>query len=68
MSTFDKFIAVLGALFMLGASPFVIEHVQQNWDKPEYPYSGFTPDCPEWNEPLDERYLPRPQQDEEEVE
>jgi hypothetical protein len=53
---------------MIGASPFIYDHVVNHWDEEEYPHSGFTPDCPEWNEPLDERYLPRPQQDEEEAE
>lgn len=40
----------------------------ENWNAEEYPYSGFQPDCPTWDEPLDDRYLPRPQQDEEEAE
>lgn len=42
------------ALFLLLGLPFVIAHVVDHWDAPEYPYSGFTPDCPTWSEPADE--------------
>lgn len=50
----------LGLLILVGAQ------VAENWDAEEYPYSGFQPDCPTWDEPVDERYLPRPVEDEEE--
>lgn len=65
MNAIETFIVTIGVFFMIGAAPFMIDHVSNNWDKPEYPHSGFGPDCPTWDEPLDERYLPRPQQDEE---
>lgn len=45
----EKAIIVLGALFMIGASPFVYDHIQENWDAPEYPHSGFSPECPTWD-------------------
>lgn len=55
---FDDLIDLLRVLFYLlafaffmMALPFVICHVAENWDAPEYPYSGFTPDCPTWEEP-----------------
>jgi hypothetical protein len=68
MTSFEKFITTVGVIFMLGASPFIYDHVVNHSDDEEYPYSGFTPDCPTWDEPLDERYLPRPTEDEEEAE
>ena len=37
---------LLAFLFFMMALPFIICHVAENWDAPEYPYSGFTPDCP----------------------
>lgn len=39
------------ALFILLCLPFVVIHVAEHWDDPIYPYSGFTPDCPTWEEP-----------------
>lgn len=42
---------LLAFLFFMMALPFIICHVAENWDAPEYPYSGFTPDCPTWEEP-----------------
>ena len=66
MNAIETFLAILCGAFLLVASPFIYDHVVENWDKPEYPYSGFGPDCPTWDEPLDERYLPRPDEDEEE--
>jgi|GEM_PF-3399712 len=41
---------LLAFLFFMMALPFIICHVAENWDAPEYPYSGFTPDCPTWEE------------------
>lgn len=38
-------------LFFLLCLPFVVLHVQENWNAPEYPYSGFTPECPTWEAP-----------------
>lgn len=32
-------------------SPFVVAHVIDNWNAPEYQYSGATPDFPEHVEP-----------------
>ena len=62
----NVFLSIVCGAFLLAASPFIYDHVTTNWDKPEYPYSGFTPDCPTWDIPLDERYLPSPDEDEEE--
>ena len=44
---------LLAIIFGMMCIPFVICHVADNWDAPEYPHSGFTPDCPEWLEPQD---------------
>ena len=60
----NVFLSIVCGAFLLCAAPFIYDHVVENWDKPEYPYSGFTPDCPTWDIPLDERYLPRPDEDE----
>ncbi len=40
-------------LFMI-CMPFVICHVAEHWDAPEYPHSGFCPDSPTWEAPADE--------------
>ena len=42
---------VYGALAVLVAIglAFAIAHTAETWDAPEYPYTGFTPDCPEWS-------------------
>ena len=42
---------LLAFAFFLMALPFIICHVAEHWDDPPYPYSGFTPDCPTWEEP-----------------
>lgn len=42
---------LLAFQFFMMALPFIICHVAENWDAPEYPYSGFTPDCPSWEAP-----------------
>lgn len=59
MNAFEKLITVLGVFFMIGAAPFVVAHIVDHWDDEEYPYSGFTPDCPEWVAPEDDLYLPQ---------
>lgn len=41
---------LLAFAFFMMALPFVICHVAEHWDDPPYPYSGFTPDCPTWEE------------------
>lgn len=53
----DDFLDLLRVLFYLLAftfclmsAPFVVAHIADNWDAPEYPHSGFTPDCAEWEE------------------
>ena len=38
------------ALCFLLTLPFVICHVADTWDAPEYPHTGFCPDCPAWDE------------------
>lgn len=45
---------LLAFLFFLMVLPFIICHVAEHWDDPPYPHSGFTPDCPTWEVPLDE--------------
>jgi hypothetical protein len=52
----DKLAIVVGVLFMLGAAPFIVDHVANHWYDDEYPHSGFTPDCPEWVAPEDDLY------------
>lgn len=42
---------LLAFAFFMMALPFIICHVAERWDDPPYPYSGFTPDCPTWEEP-----------------
>lgn len=46
MNTINNIAIVFGTVFCLFALPFVAAHVQETWDAPEYPYTGFTPDCP----------------------
>ena len=41
---------LLAIMFFLMCMPFVICHIADRWDAPEYPHSGFCPDCPEWQE------------------
>ncbi len=43
---------LLFLMFCLMALPFVIAHVADTWNAPDYPHSGFSPDCPTW-EPAD---------------
>lgn len=45
-------LALLLAPCALLALALVAAHVADTWDAPEYPHSGFAPDCPEWDEPL----------------
>ena len=42
---------LLAFLFFLMALPFIVAHVADHWNAPEYPHSGFSPDCPTWPEP-----------------
>ena len=44
----------LAGVFMLLCLPFVVEHVQRNWDAPEYPHTGFCPDSRAWVAPAEE--------------
>lgn len=37
-------------IFLLICLPFVVAHVAEHWDDPIYPYSGFSQDCPIWEE------------------
>ena len=55
---FTALFIVLTVLLLLIASPFVVEHVMENWYAPEYPHSGFSPECPTWTEPETENTLP----------
>lgn len=49
MTMLNNIMMVFGTVFCLFALPFVVEHVQENWDADEYPHSGFCPDCPAWS-------------------
>lgn len=42
---------ILFAVFCVIAAPFVVLHVMNNWDKPSYPHSGFSPEHPTWEAP-----------------
>lgn len=55
---FDDLIALIRFLlwllflmFSLMALPFVVAHVADNWDAPQYPHSGYSPECPTWEAP-----------------
>lgn len=51
LSDLTKALAYIAiALFTLICLPFVLLHVADNWNAPEYPHSGFSPECPEWIE------------------
>ncbi len=39
---------LLFLMFCLMALPFVVAHMADRWEAPEYPHSGYTPDCPTW--------------------
>lgn len=45
---------LLAFIFFMMCMPFVICHIADRWDAPEYPHSGFVPDCPTWEAPIDE--------------
>lgn len=45
------FFLFLLVMLMLLASPFFVAHVIDTWDAPIYPHSGFSPECPTWEEP-----------------
>lgn len=49
MTMLNNMMMVFGTVFCLFALPFVVEHVQENWDAEEYPHSGFCPDSPAWS-------------------
>jgi len=38
---------LLGTLVLLGLA-LAVAHVVETWEVPEYPHSGFCPDCPAW--------------------
>lgn len=42
---------IFGTLLLL-FSPFLAYHVYEHWYDPEPIHSGFTPECPEWTEPV----------------
>lgn len=33
-------------VFLLLSAPFIVVHVADTWNAPEYPHSGFCPDSP----------------------
>lgn len=53
------FCVTAAVLIFLLSLPFVIAHVIDNWDAPEYPHSGFSPECPTWEAPECEYPAPR---------
>lgn len=53
MDEFFSFLAfLLFGLFCLLTAPFVVCHVIDHWEDPEPVHSGFSPECPEWTEPI----------------
>lgn len=48
---FKSFIHLMCFLCVLISLPFVVAHVVDGWNAPEYPHSGYTPDCPTWEAP-----------------
>ena len=50
---FKAFFYTAAVLILLLCLPFVVVHVVDHWNAPEYPYVGFTPDCPTWEAPSD---------------
>lgn len=44
-------ITLLAAPFAAVGLIFVVVHVVDSWDAPEYPHSGFCPDSPTWEQP-----------------
>ena len=55
MDEFFSFLAfLLFGLFCLLTAPFVVCHVIDHWEDPEPVHSGFSPECPEWREPISE--------------
>ena len=42
---------LLALMLFLICLPFFICHVANTWDAPAYPHSGFSPECPTWEEP-----------------
>lgn len=49
MEDFFKFIGItLSVIIFICVAPFVVLHVMNNWDKPSYPHSGFSPEQPTW--------------------
>ena len=34
------------SVFLLLSAPFIVAHVADTWNAPEYPHSGFRPDSP----------------------
>lgn len=34
--------------FIVAGLPFVAAHIADTWNAPEYPHSGFSPECPTW--------------------
>lgn len=50
---FRAFFYTAAGLVFLCCIPFFILHVQETWDAPIYPHSGFSPECPTWEAPED---------------
>lgn len=60
MYTLTEKIILYSMLAML-AAPFIMFffwHVEETWDAPEYPHSGFCPDSPSWDAPTDNTLPP----------
>lgn len=44
-------IIIMFIIFGVIATPFVVAHIVEHWDAPQYPHSGFSPECPTWTAP-----------------
>lgn len=52
ISDLVKFVAiVIAIIFGVIATPIVVSHIVEHWDAPQYPHSGFSPECPTWTAP-----------------
>lgn len=47
---------ILATIGATAAFAVVALHAWENWNEPEYPYSGYCPDCPIWNDDLGTEY------------
>ena len=53
----SSLVSMLCVLFFVITAPFVVLRIIDNWDKPSYPHTGFSPESPTWEAP-DEEEVP----------